>query len=206
MIHPTPYSGPSFAGLSIGLLGGSFNPAHEGHVAMSFCAIKQLRLDQVWWLVSPQNPLKPRAGMASLSDRLRAARALTKGHARLRVTDIEVQLRTRYTIDTITALKKRMPRTRFVWLMGADNLRQFGRWKRWESLFHQAPIAVFRRPGFIAGCGMGKAALRFAAAWRAQGKASQLALQKPPAWMILDNRLNPMSATRIRQEQQQKGF
>src|SRR3954471_15978292 len=109
--------------LRIGLLGGSFNPAHEGHVHLSREAIKRLDLDEVWWLVSPQNPLKPARGMAPLEERMAGAVRLAEP-PRLRVTDLEARLGTRYTADTILALKRRFPATRFVWLMGADNLRQ----------------------------------------------------------------------------------
>src|SRR5580698_9005109 len=114
LIHP--HSGPSFARMRIGLLGGSFNPAHAGHLEMSLHALKRLGLDQVWWLVNPQNPLKPSAGMAPLKERLRDASALAR-HPKIIVTDIQAQLNTRYTIDTLHALKRHFPRTRFIWLM-----------------------------------------------------------------------------------------
>ncbi len=127
----------------VGLLGGSFNPAHDGHLHVSREALKRLRLDEIWWLVSPQNPLKPVAGMASLADRLVGARNVAGMGAHIRVTDLEARLGTRYTADTLAALRRRFPRTRFVWLMGADNLRQISRWDRWERIFALAPIAVF---------------------------------------------------------------
>ena len=199
MIHPTPYSGPAFAGRRIGLLGGSFNPAHDGHVAMSLHALKRLQLDGIWWLVSPQNPLKPKAGMKPFAERLRYARSLTKNHPLLCATGLEAQLGTRYTVDTIRALQTRMPGTRFVWLMGADNLRQIDQWRHWKSLFQMVPIAVFRRPGYAADAASCLAAQRFAAARQRVDAARHLALMTPPAWLMLDNKYSLFSATQLRQ-------
>jgi len=116
----------------IGLLGGSFNPAHEGHLAISRAALKRLRLDRVWWLVSPQNPLKPADQTTDLEQRLAAARAIAD-HPRVVVTDLERRIGTRYTVDTVGWLSKRC-RARFVWLIGADNMAQLPRWRRWRSL------------------------------------------------------------------------
>ena len=118
----------------IGLLGGSFNPAHEGHLHVSQEALKRLRLDGVWWLVSPQNPLKTRVGMASFADRLAGARDLLRGHPRIAASGIEARLGTRYTVDTLDRLVTRTG-CRFVWLIGADNLAQLPRWRRWRKLF-----------------------------------------------------------------------
>jgi nicotinate-nucleotide adenylyltransferase len=131
----------------IGLLGGSFNPAHGGHRQISLCAARALGLDAVWWLVSPGNPLKPRAGMAPLRARLLSARAQAR-RARIVPTVIEQQLGTRYTADTLAALVRRYPRQRFVWLMGADNLATFHRWKEWRRIARTMPIAVIARPGY----------------------------------------------------------
>jgi nicotinate-nucleotide adenylyltransferase len=122
-------------GFSVGLLGGSFNPAHGGHRRMSIAALSRLKLDAVWWLVSPQNPLKPVAGMAPLAARLASARAAAR-HPRIRVTAIEAELGTQLTVDTLQALKRLYPQVRFLWLMGADNLLQFHRWAEWLSLIH----------------------------------------------------------------------
>ncbi len=130
-----------------GLLGGSFNPAHGAHRAISLFAADALGLDEVWWLVSPGNPLKPKRGMAPLEARVRSARDLAR-RAPIKVTAIEAQLGTRYTIDTLRALKRRFPRRRFVWLMGADNLAQFDRWKDWQEIAREMPIAVIARPGY----------------------------------------------------------
>ena len=130
-----------------GLLGGSFNPAHGGHRRITLFAIEALGLDEAWWMVSPGNPLKPKAGMAPLSARMRSARAQSR-RAPIRVTAIEQQLGTRYTVDTLRRLKRRFPRRRFVWLMGADNLAQFHLWKNWRGIAREMPIAVIARPGY----------------------------------------------------------
>ena len=135
------------SGARTGLLGGSFNPAHGGHRAISLAAVEALGLDEVWWLVSPGNPLKPTAGMAPLAVRVRSARAMAR-RAPIRVTAIERELGTRFTIDTLRALKRRFPRRRFVWLMGADNLAQLHLWKDWRRIAREMPIAVVARPGY----------------------------------------------------------
>lgn len=195
-------NGAAFSGMTIGLLGGSFNPAHSGHLAMSLYALKHLRLDQVWWLVSPQNPLKPAAGMAPLDRRMDYASRLA-AHPRLVVTAIETELGTRYTADTLRALMRRFPGVRFVWLMGADNLRQIPRWQAWQDIFRSVPVAVFRRPGYPAGRGLGKAAIRFGKAWQEPVKGKIIAYKarkRLPAWIILDNKLNYTSATKIRKD------
>lgn len=133
----------------IGLLGGSFNPAHGGHRRISLFVLRALDLDEVWWLVSPGNPLKPKADMAPLAARVRSAMAQAK-RAPIRVTAIERELGTRYTVDTLAALKRRYPSCEFVWLMGSDNLAQFHRWRDWRGIARQMPIAVIARPGYDA--------------------------------------------------------
>ena len=178
--------------IRVGLLGGSFNPAHGGHLHISREALKRLELNQVWWLVSPQNPLKPEKGMMPLAERMKGARALAK-HPRIVVTDIETRLGTRYTVDTLAALKKHFPRTHFVWLMGADNLRQLPRWRRWQDIFKLVPIAIFPRPGYGR---RGKAAAQFAA--RRRHGSRNFAKLKAPVWTVLDNPLNYESSTAIR--------
>jgi nicotinate-nucleotide adenylyltransferase len=191
----------AYAGQRIGLLGGSFNPAHDGHRYISEEALKRLRLDSVWWLVSPQNPLKPAAGMASLADRLAAARAIA-GHPRIRVTDLERRLGTRYTADTLDALTRRYPATRFVWLMGADNLGQLPSWRRWSSIVNTVVIAVFARSPYDAGALAGRAAHRFAHARLSADAAPTLADWQPPAWLFLPLRRHPAAATALRQSGQ----
>ena len=192
-------NGVSFAGLKIGLLGGSFNPAHEGHRAISLYALKQLGLDQVWWLVSPQNPLKSKKDMATLNIRIAQAERIAI-NPRLIVTTIESKLGTRYTADTLRYLKQRFSKTRFVWLMGADNLQQLSRWKDWQDIFHLVSIAVFRRPSYPAGRTLGKVAIRFGQAWRKPATGKSLTQGSLPAWIILDNKLNYISATKIRKD------
>ena len=130
-----------------GLLGGSFNPAHGGHRRITLFAMNALGLDEVWWLVSPGNPLKSSEGMAPLPARVKSALKQAR-RAPIRVTAIERELGTRYTVDTLRALKRRYPNRLFVWLMGADNLSQFHRWKRWRVLAREMPIAVIARPGY----------------------------------------------------------
>jgi nicotinate-nucleotide adenylyltransferase len=132
----------------IGLLGGSFNPAHRAHRAMSVAAIEALGLDEVWWLVSPGNPLKDKAkDMAPYAARLASARA-TARRSRIRVSDFERQTGTRYTVETLSLLMRRWPRHRFIWLMGEDTVAQFHQWKRWRDLARMVPIAVISRPGY----------------------------------------------------------
>jgi nicotinate-nucleotide adenylyltransferase len=131
----------------IGLLGGSFNPAHRGHRRLSLQAMRKLGLDEVWWLVSPGNPLKPEQGMAPLAARFISARRAAR-RAPIRPTMIEAEIGTRYTIDTLRALLRRYPRCRFLWLMGADNLAQFHRWRDWREIARTVPIAVVTRPGY----------------------------------------------------------
>ena len=131
----------------IGLLGGSFNPAHGGHRRVSLFALRALNLDEVWWLVSPGNPLKPKAGMAPLAARVSAAMNQAR-RAPIRVTAIERELGTRYTIDTLRAIRRRYPKHEFVWLMGSDNLAQFHLWRDWRGIARTMPIAVIARPGY----------------------------------------------------------
>jgi nicotinate-nucleotide adenylyltransferase len=187
--------GPVSKGLKIGLLGGSFNPAHEGHVYISTVAMKKLGLDYVWWLVAPQNPLKPTLGMAPLGKRLQFARRVAD-HPRILVIDAEHTLSTRYTIDTLTALKSRFKGVNFVWLMGSDNLEGFRRWRRWQDIAHMVPIAVVQRPGNLLAMAHSAPALRFRHCFR--DGCENFAFAKPPVFTLIDGRRNPMSATAIR--------
>lgn len=199
---PQPRAGAAWAGCRVGLLGGSFNPAHDGHRHVSLLALKELDLDQVWWLVSPQNPLKSSRGMAALAERLREARAVAR-HPRIVVTAIETALGTRYTADTLDALHRRFPRTRFVWLMGADNLIQMPRWRHWMKIFATTPIAVFSRPPYSLRALGGRAAQRFRRRRVDQRRARQLPGLEPPAWVFFQNPLHPASATEIRRRRRQ---
>jgi nicotinate-nucleotide adenylyltransferase len=181
----------------IGILGGSFNPAHEGHRDISLAALAYLGLDEVWWMVAPQNPLKPVAGMAPYKERLDAAAKVAR-HPRIRVTDIEARLGTRYTADTLRRLVQFHRDCRFVWLMGADNLAQIAEWKDWQQIFHLLPIAVFDRPTYTYRALAARAARRFQAFRRREQAAARLATTPAPAWTFMHHRLNPISATEIR--------
>ena len=134
--------------MKIGLLGGSFNPAHTGHLHISEIALKKLGLSQVWWLVSPQNPLKPQKGMESFENRLQSARQIAC-NPKIKVLDIETRLKTQYTIDVLYKLTAKYPATEFVWLMGADNLISFPRWKKWEEILQLVKVHVFDRAEFF---------------------------------------------------------
>jgi nicotinate-nucleotide adenylyltransferase len=182
----------------IGLLGGSFNPAHDGHRHVAEVALTLLGLDEVWLLVSPQNPLKPASGMAPLAARLASAQAVAAGHPRLRATAIEARLGTRYTIDTVTVLRRRFPRARFVWLMGADNLVQIARWARWTRIFQALPVAILARAPYSQSALAAKAARRLRGFRLKDQAARGLGDRPPPAWVYLHTRLHPASATAIR--------
>lgn len=181
----------------IGLLGGSFNPAHPGHRHVSVEALRRLGLDEVWWLVSPQNPLKSGDGMEPVATRVARARQLAN-HPKIRVDAPELQLGTRYTLDTVQALKHVYPHARFVWLMGADILPQLVDWAGWRDLFAAIPIAAFARPGWGYSA-LAAAAPRTFARYRLDaGDCRRLASCEPPAWCFIPSRLDSHSATAIR--------
>jgi nicotinate-nucleotide adenylyltransferase len=186
----------------IGLLGGSFNPAHDGHRHVAEMVKRALRLDEVWLLVSPGNPLKPRAGMAPLAARLASARAIADGR-RIVATDIEAALGTRYTVATLAALRRRFPRARFVFVVGADNLVQLPRWKRWTEIARDTPLAVLPRPGWTRKALAGQAARRLARHRRAPGAllAGQAPAHAPWAFVVAPE--HAASATAIRAGQAQ---
>lgn len=184
-------------GQRIGLLGGSFNPAHPAHREISLAALRRLDLDEVWWLVSPQNPLKPSDGMAELSKRVGKARLETH-HPKIRVAAIESVLQTTYTAETLAALRKRFPRVHFIWLMGADNLFQIQKWKNWSKIFHTVAVAVFDRPTYALRACAALPARRFARCRHPERTSQGLWRKSPPAWVFIHNRLNPLSATQIR--------
>ncbi len=180
-----------------GLLGGSFNPAHGGHRRISLFARDALGLDELWWVVSPGNPLKPKKGMAPLSARVKAAKKLSR-NAPIRVTAIEQSLGTRYTIDTLRALKRRYPKRRFVWLMGADNLAEFHRWRDWRGIAQEMPIAVIARPGYD-----DRAIASPAMVWLRNYRLSVAGLRNRCEWSapaLIELRFDPdpRSATQIR--------
>lgn len=180
-----------------GLLGGSFNPGHRGHRQISIHAARALGLDEVWWLVSPGNPLKDAKGMAPLAARFASAQTAARGLP-IRVTAIERELGTRYTVETLRALKRRFPDRRFVWLMGADNLAQFHRWREWRDIAALVPIAVVPRPGYD-----GAARAAPAMGWlrrfvRPADQARKWTKWRPPALVLLTLPPDPISATGIR--------
>lgn len=195
---PNPWGGRQR--LRVGLLGGSFNPAHAGHHHIAEQALKLLRLDQVWLLVSPQNPLKAASGMAPQAVRLASARAVLGGHPRLKATGLESALGTRYTADTLDRLKIRFPQVRFIWLMGADNLAQIARWARWTRIFRTVPVAILARSPYSQKALAAKAARRLSRFRLPDAAAAGLADRAPPAWTFLHTRLHPASATAIRQD------
>ncbi len=184
-------------GQRIGILGGSFDPPHAGHVLISKVAMRRLRLDKVWWLLSPGNPLKSH-GPAPLDDRLAAARRLVVD-PRIVVTDLEAQLGLRKTADTIEALDRLYPAARFVWLMGSDNLVQFHRWERWRQIAGRVPFAVLARPGSRMEARHSVTATVLRPFRVPEERASILPSTTPPAWVILNLPMSPMSSTQLRQ-------
>lgn len=193
MRHGFPFARP---GQTIGLLGGSFDPAHAGHVHITHEAMKRFGLDHVWWLVSPGNPLKAN-GPAPIGRRMAHARALLD-HPRVEVTDIEAQLGTRYTAQTLAALLPMYPGVRFVWLMGADNLAQLDQWQDWRWIMDTVPIGVLARPGDRISARMSKAA-RVYAADRIPAQSSQkLRTAQAPAWCFVNVPMSSQSSSAIR--------
>ncbi len=188
---------PHARGMAIGLFGGTFDPPHEAHVGATLLAMKRLGLDRVWWLVTPGNPLKNTNGLAPLAARIAAACALTN-HTRIDVSGLEAVIKTRYTYDTIRWLVRRCPGVRFVWIMGADNLRSFHRWQRWRDIARMVPIAVVDRlgPSLYASAGTaGQALSRFRLP---ESAARSLVNRKPPAWIYLHGLKSPLSSTALR--------
>ena len=187
---------PTAPGLSIGLLGGSFDPPHAGHAHITREALRRFGLDRVWWLVSPGNPLKAH-GPAPLAERMAAAR-MVMDHPRVTISDAEAQLGTRYTAQTLRALRARYPGVRFVWLMGADNLAQFHRWKDWRAIMETVPIGVMARPGDRISARMSVAARAYPQA-RLPARASHLlGRAEAPAWCFVNIPMLPISSTALR--------
>ncbi len=182
----------------MGLLGGSFNPAHEGHRHISLTALRLLGLDEIWWLVSPQNPLKSKQDTVPFERRFAMAKLLAR-HPRIRVTDLENRLGTQFTFDTLKALDRYYPRTRFVWLMGADNLGQIHRWQHWRGIFENIPIAVFDRPPYRHRSLASPAAGAYSGRRIDPSHSRALASLVPPAWIFFPSRLEPLSSTELRQ-------
>ena len=188
---------PHAPGQRIGLFGGTFDPPHGAHLAASLLALKRLRLDRVWWLVTPGNPLKDTSGLAPLDQRVAAARALAR-HPRIDVTGLEAEIGARYSYDTIRYLLAQCPGVHFVWIMGADNLRSFHRWQNWRGIAALVPIAVIDRlgPSLYA---MGSVAGHALARRRiAESAAACLPARRPPAWVLLHGLKSPLSSTALR--------
>ena len=185
---------PHAPGMKIGLFGGSFNPPHAAHRAASLLTLKRLGLDRVWWLVSPGNPLKDTRALPPLADRITAARKLA-AHPRIAVSDLEGEIGTRYTFDTLRWLASRLPEVRFVWIMGADNLGTFHHWQHWAEIAEHMPIAVVDRPGVTRA---GPFLERFAAARLPESSARLLPMREPPAWVYLHGLKSTVSSTALR--------
>jgi len=183
-------------GQVVGLLGGSFDPPHAGHVHISREALRRFGLDWVWWLVSPGNPLKTH-GPAPLDQRMAACEALVD-HPRIAVSDAEAQLGTRYTAETIAALQRAKPGVRFVWLMGADNLAQFDRWQDWQGIMESVPIGVLARPGQRISARMSKAARIYREARLPARQALALGHAAPPRWCFANVPMVALSSTALR--------
>lgn len=188
---------PLAPGMRVGLFGGSFNPAHEGHRHVAETALRRLDLDRVVWLVSPQNPLKRADETAPLAARMASARALATGPAMI-VSDLETRIGTRWTIDTLRSVTARHPGVQFVWLMGSDNLAGFHRWRGWTDIFRLMPIAVVARPGSLLESRTAPAATRFAGFRVPEREARGLPGRAAPAWTWLGAPLHPQSSTALR--------
>ena len=191
------YSVSAISRQRIGLFGGSFNPAHQGHVAVSEEALKRLQLDRVWWLVSPGNPIKSHDNLADLSARIEQAKQISE-HKHIEITGFEASLPTNYTAQTLKFLKRRYKGVHFVWLMGADNLATFHTWQHWQDIFHTMPIAVFDRPGYHLKAMASPAAHKFKQYQVNQFAAKRLATKPAPAWSYLTHKLSPLSSTQLR--------
>jgi len=184
-------------GMRIGLLGGSFNPPHAAHRAISLFAIKRLNLDRVWWLVTPGNPLKAHGALRDLEERAAAARKMAND-PRIDVSCLEAVIGTRYTVDTITYLRRRTPGLRLVWIMGADNLAQFHRWQNWQRIAAEVPIAVIDRPPQSFQALAAPAAQALARYRLPQNQAARLVDRRPPAWVFLTGMKLNLSSTGLR--------
>lgn len=192
--------------MTVGLFGGSFNPPHAGHALVAEIALRRLRLDQLWWIVTPGNPLKSASELAPLAERLRRSEAIA-ADPRIRVTAFEAQHAVRFTADTLALVKSRNPGVDFVWIMGADNLRDFHRWQRWQRIAMTVPIAVIDRPGSTLSFLSSVMAKTFDHARRDETDAPRLARMKAPAWTFIHGPRSRLSSTSIRNaERIARGF
>ncbi len=186
------------SGQTIALFGGSFDPPHAGHRLVAEGALSSLGVDYIWWMVSPQNPLKPNTA-SELETRLTATRALAE-HGQFHVDAVEAELGTQYAIDTVRALKTRYPDVRFIWLLGADNLSQMHQWKDWQDLMREIPVAVYPRGTDLPAALEAPATLAFLDAQVPSAQASQLKDTPAPAWVLLQGALSPLSSTALRRQ------
>lgn len=189
---------PSAPGMRIGLYGGSFNPAHAGHLHVSRMALRRLRLDRVWWLASPGNPLKDHGDLAPLAERVREARRLADD-PRIAVTGFEAAIGARYTVETLRWLRRRRPTVRFVWIMGADSLKSFHRWEAFREIAALMPIAVIDRPGFTLSATASPGARALVRSRVDESDAPLLASLEPPAWLFLHGPRSFLSSTALRE-------
>lgn len=187
-------------GARIGLFGGSFNPPHEGHLNLCDLALKRLELDQIWWLVTPGNPLKDAKELAPLEKRIAQCRQIIS-HPRIKVTAFEAAHKVRYTADTLRLVMQRRPRNTFVWLMGADNLADFHRWQDWRDIANMMPIAVIDRPGSTLSYHSGQASIALSRYRIDEGDAPLLSRMNPPVWTFLHGPRSSLSSTQLRAEQ-----
>ena len=188
---------PHAPGMRIGLFGGTFDPPHAAHLGASLLAMKRLKLDKVWWLVTPGNPLKDTRHLRPLAERMADARALT-AHPRIDITGLEAVINTRYTYDTLAYLVRRCPGVRFVWVMGADNLRSFYRWQNWRGIAGLLPMAVIDRMGSSLYATGGRAAQALSRYRLQERLAPELAEHDAPAWLYLHGLKSPLSSTALR--------
>ncbi len=186
-------------GQRIGIMGGSFNPAHQGHLIVAEAALRRLGLDQLWWVVTPGNPLKNHSGLAPLTQRMAACRTLAKD-PRMKVTSFETALGSPYTAVTLQFLKRRYPLCRFVWVMGADNLASFDRWQNWRGIAASMPLAIVDRPGWRHKALASRAAQAMSRVRVPEAQAKTLIGQKSPAWTFLTTRLSDLSSTALRKK------
>jgi nicotinate-nucleotide adenylyltransferase len=184
-------------GMQVGLFGGSFNPPHAGHALVAEIAMRRLQLDQLWWMVTPGNPLKSTRELAPLSERLRLSEKITPD-PRIKVTAFEAAYHVRYTADTLALIKARNPGVDFVWIMGADNLRDFHKWQRWREIITTFPIAVIDRPGATLALLSSVVAKTFDYARIDEADAATLAHRRAPAWTFIHGPRSLLSSTAIR--------